>query len=301
MEELLIEDIEENRIEKCSGGQLKRVCIGFELTALNKPDFLFCDEPTTGLDSSAAQVVIECLRSVTKKYNICVVCSIHQPNEDLFQMFDTIYVLAKGGHQLYSGSPQRLRQYLSDVDIKVNDNEIPIEVLIEYSSLNINDQRVKQLICKCLEQRNTDFKEYSEQNMICVKRLKHYNKHFNISDTWTLLRRQFRFNFIAEHRQFQFRLAILILIDLLLLIIYNLDNAKYDGCLSLNNANMTCSQLLDDSSRLFSTQSYIAVGIIHMSVLYSIIISPCYIDQYTVFIDEYRNGELACSNIFYHL
>ena len=57
MSELLISDIENNLIEKCSGGQIKRFCIALELTAVHKPNLLFLDEPTTGLDSNAAEVV----------------------------------------------------------------------------------------------------------------------------------------------------------------------------------------------------------------------------------------------------
>ena len=57
MTDLLISDISDNRIEKCSGGQIKRICIGLELTALKKPNLMFIDEPTTGLDSNAAEVV----------------------------------------------------------------------------------------------------------------------------------------------------------------------------------------------------------------------------------------------------
>ena len=57
MSDLLISDISSNRIEKCSGGQIKRICIGLELTAVKKPNLLFIDEPTTGLDSNAAEVV----------------------------------------------------------------------------------------------------------------------------------------------------------------------------------------------------------------------------------------------------
>ena len=295
MAELLIEDIEENRIEKCSGGQLKRVSIGLELTAVNKPDFLFLDEPTTGLDSSSAQVIINCLRSVAVNYNKCVVCSIHQPNEEMFQMFDTIYVMAKGGHQLYSGSPQRLRNYLLDVDIEVNnnENEIPIEILLQYSSLGINSERVKRINNKCLEQTKREIEEYSEQNMDNVEGLKYCNKQFNIKDTLTLLRRQFRITFIAKRKYFIFRLTILILIDLIILIVYNPDNGKYDGCLTLNDVNMTCSQIMDDRTRLYSTQSYLSLGMFHIGISYIMIISPVYIEQYIVFMNEYRNGELA--------
>ena len=57
MADLLISDVADNRIEKCSGGQIKRICIGLELTAIKKPNLLFIDEPTTGLDSNAAEVV----------------------------------------------------------------------------------------------------------------------------------------------------------------------------------------------------------------------------------------------------
>ncbi|CAG2178136.1 unnamed protein product, partial [Oppiella nova] len=114
MQELLISDIRDNRIESCSGGQIKRICIALELTSISKPYLLFIDEPTTGLDTHAAQVVIQCLKQLSRKHNISVIVSIHQPNNDLFHMFDNIYVLAKGGHCLYDGVPKQLRQHLMD-------------------------------------------------------------------------------------------------------------------------------------------------------------------------------------------
>ena len=61
MSELLISDISDNPIEKCSGGEVKRICIALELTSVRKPSLLFIDEPTTGLDSYAAQVVSICI------------------------------------------------------------------------------------------------------------------------------------------------------------------------------------------------------------------------------------------------
>ena len=292
MAELLIEDIEENRIEKCSGGQLKRLCIGLELTALNKPDFLFCDEPTTGLDSSAAQVVIECLRSVAVNHNICVICSIHQPNQQLFQMFDTIYVLAKGGHQLYSGPPQQLMHYLSEVDIKVDDNEVPIEVLLKYSALGINDPIVKRMSDKCLEQTNREFEVYSEQNMpMTVNELKYHAKRFKIVDTLTLLRRQWRIAFIAQLKDIVVQLNIILLLNLFMVIMFDPNNGQYNGCESLNTDNKTCYQIENDKYRLFNSMSYLGLGLFYTTVAQIMMMAPFYIDQLTVFSNEYKNGE----------
>ena len=58
MSRLLISDISDNGVEKCSGGERKRVVIGAELTSYIKPSLLFLDEPTSGLDSNAAERVI---------------------------------------------------------------------------------------------------------------------------------------------------------------------------------------------------------------------------------------------------
>ena len=57
LSELMIVDIADNTTADCSGGELKRVAIAQELTALNKPNLILIDEPTTGLDSHIASVV----------------------------------------------------------------------------------------------------------------------------------------------------------------------------------------------------------------------------------------------------
>lgn len=49
---LNLSQCEDVKIGRCSGGQVKRVCIGVEL--ISNPDVLVLDEPTTGLDSSTA-------------------------------------------------------------------------------------------------------------------------------------------------------------------------------------------------------------------------------------------------------
>jgi ABC-type multidrug transport system ATPase subunit len=75
-----------------------------------------------------------------------IITSIHQPNNDLFMMFNNIYVLAKGGICVYSDLPQDLKTHLSECDIICNEFQVPIEVLLKVSSEGINDKNVKKIV-----------------------------------------------------------------------------------------------------------------------------------------------------------
>ena len=57
MDELLISDICDTRVDCCSGGQQKRLTIALEMVKVVKPNLLCIDEPTTGLDSNVAEIV----------------------------------------------------------------------------------------------------------------------------------------------------------------------------------------------------------------------------------------------------
>ena len=83
-----------------SGGEVKRACIAAELVV--DPGMLFLDEPTTGLDSETSLEVMRVVKSLARKRRVGVVCSIHQPNGELFSLFDNLFVLAKG-HLVYNG------------------------------------------------------------------------------------------------------------------------------------------------------------------------------------------------------
>ncbi|OXG76830.1 ABC transporter PMR5, partial [Cryptococcus neoformans D17-1] len=79
----------------------KRVTIGVELAA--DPEFLlFLDEPTSGLDSQASYEIVRFLKRIAAS-GLAVLCTIHQPSGDLFEMFDSVVLLAPGGHTVYVG------------------------------------------------------------------------------------------------------------------------------------------------------------------------------------------------------
>ncbi|XP_026329157.1 protein scarlet [Hyposmocoma kahamanoa] len=76
-----------------SGGERKRLAFATEL--LTDPGLLFCDEPTTGLDSSSAQKLMMLLRASAAQGKT-VICTIHQPSSELVALFDRLVFLAEG-------------------------------------------------------------------------------------------------------------------------------------------------------------------------------------------------------------
>ena len=57
MKQLMIYNAFNTNVEKCSGGEQKRLVIAMELTDNSKPNMICIDEPTSGLDSCSAEVV----------------------------------------------------------------------------------------------------------------------------------------------------------------------------------------------------------------------------------------------------
>ena len=84
-----------------SGGQRKRVNIGVEMCA--SPSILFLDEPTSGLDSTSAEQVVQSLRLISHELKLTVVTVIHQPRFSVYQSFDDVLLLGKGGKTVYLG------------------------------------------------------------------------------------------------------------------------------------------------------------------------------------------------------
>ena len=81
--------------------QRKRLTIAVELAS--KPELLlFLDEPTSGLDSLAAFNIVRFLRRLADAGQ-AVLCTIHQPSAVLFEEFDDLLLLQRGGRVVYNG------------------------------------------------------------------------------------------------------------------------------------------------------------------------------------------------------
>ncbi|XP_042434500.1 ABC transporter G family member 42-like isoform X2 [Zingiber officinale] len=80
--------------------QRKRLTIAVELVA--NPSIIFMDEPTSGLDARAAAIVMRTVRN-TVDTGRTVVCTIHQPSINIFETFDELLLMKRGGQLIYAG------------------------------------------------------------------------------------------------------------------------------------------------------------------------------------------------------
>ena len=94
-----------------SGGQRKRVSIGMELAAA--PMAIFLDEPTSGLDATAASSIMSTLRALAR-LGISVIVIIHQPRMEIFEMLDSLILLANG-QIIYEGPGSEAKDFFEEV------------------------------------------------------------------------------------------------------------------------------------------------------------------------------------------
>ncbi|KAJ1376803.1 P-loop containing nucleoside triphosphate hydrolase [Sesbania bispinosa] len=117
--------------------QRKRLTIAVELVA--NPSIIFMDEPTSGLDARAAAIVMRTVRN-TVDTGRTVVCTIHQPSIDIFEAFDELFLLKRGGQQIYAGPLGRhcnhLIKYFERIEgiSKIKDGYNPATWMLEITT-----------------------------------------------------------------------------------------------------------------------------------------------------------------------
>ncbi|MQM00815.1 hypothetical protein Taro_033553 [Colocasia esculenta] len=118
--------------------QRKRLTIAVELVA--NPSIIFMDEPTSGLDARAAAIVMRTVRN-TVDTGRTVVCTIHQPSIDIFEAFDELFLMKRGGEEIYVGPLGRqschLIKYFESVDgvKKIKDSYNPATWMLEVTTI----------------------------------------------------------------------------------------------------------------------------------------------------------------------
>ncbi|KAI0059439.1 hypothetical protein BV25DRAFT_1828964 [Artomyces pyxidatus] len=111
----------------------KRLTIGVELAS--KPELLlFLDEPTSGLDAQSAWNLVRFLRKLADQGQ-AILCTIHQPSSLLFESFDRLLLLERGGHTVYFGDigadSHVLREYFARHGAECPPNVNPAEFMLD--------------------------------------------------------------------------------------------------------------------------------------------------------------------------
>ncbi|KAM3351058.1 hypothetical protein ACQJBY_023217 [Aegilops geniculata] len=118
--------------------QRKRLTIAVELVA--NPSIIFMDEPTSGLDARAAAIVMRAVRN-TVNTGRTVVCTIHQPSIDIFEAFDELFLMKRGGEEIYVGplghNSSKLIEYFEGIEgvSKIKDGYNPATWMLEVTSI----------------------------------------------------------------------------------------------------------------------------------------------------------------------
>ena len=104
-----------------SGGMQKRVAIARAI-ALN-PQYLFCDEPNSGLDPKTSLVIDDLLSSITKEYNTTTIINTHDMNS-VMGIGENIIFIYKGhkdwqGHsgEIMNSTNKRLTDFIFASDL----------------------------------------------------------------------------------------------------------------------------------------------------------------------------------------
>ena len=112
-----------------SGGMQKRVAIARAI-ALN-PQYLFCDEPNSGLDPKTSLVIDELIHDITTEYNMTTIINTHDMNS-VMGIGDSIIYIHQGHKEwegtkdeVFTATNQRLNDFIfaSDLLKKVKKEE----------------------------------------------------------------------------------------------------------------------------------------------------------------------------------
>lgn len=161
-----IKDIIKQPVRSLSLGQRMRCEIAASL--LHKPEILFLDEPTIGLDTTSKKIVREFIKKINKQQKVTIILTTH----DMFDI-DALakrIILIGRGKILYDGTLNNLkRKYGSYKNITVNTKE------------NIKITKLNGVIKK--EKINGGYNFIIDSNILTISKFVNYlSKNYSIED-----------------------------------------------------------------------------------------------------------------------
>jgi hypothetical protein len=104
-----------------------------------------------GLDSFTAITVVESLRRIAstpdntfRRCQTTVICSVHQPRADVFNLFDSILLLSRGGYPVYCGPVSNMRTYFEKLGYQCPTNSNPADFYVDISSVDTRARHIER-------------------------------------------------------------------------------------------------------------------------------------------------------------
>ena len=54
---------------------------------------------------------MEAMKNLCVTHNICIICTLHQSNSDVLLCIDQLYLLTKGGNNIYCGPTNKMNKF----------------------------------------------------------------------------------------------------------------------------------------------------------------------------------------------
>ena len=94
---------------------------------------MFCDEPTSGLDSFMAMSIVESMKNLALNGKT-IICTIHQPSSEIFEMFDKVCLISEG-RLAYIGDRLKAISFFDSQGFKCPEDYNPADYFIKILSV----------------------------------------------------------------------------------------------------------------------------------------------------------------------
>ena len=224
-----------------------------------------------------------------------IVVSIHQPNKEIIEMFDSIYILAKGGTNLYCGHPSILSIRLKECGINC-DGKIEVDAILGIS--HNNDDKCSKMFYFESQTKNDLKNRIFENELIERRYFRSSRKRFYLADTWILLQRKIRYTYLAKWKFILLQFFIYTSLSIILRIHFSSKITEPDGCLEIGFADLTnnCNQTLEDLENEYLLKQnfkYIYLITVMLSLFIMVFVIVSFVDEIKVIENEYNNSELT--------
>ena len=204
-------------------------------------------------------------------------------------MFDNLYVLAKEGVCVYSGTPGNLQYFLQESYIIGAEYQLPIEALITLASKGCADERVEELRSKTssklkerIERRNDETKP---------KQIKRQKKLFNFKDVYYLICRGISELFSYKWKSSLFSLFVLLGCLLMVCYAFRDDIGEFSDCFAMNEYKpMSCMDLVVGDHNVEQNITFLILAFYICFIVKGLITMSEKIVKLRIFTNEHQNS-----------